>query len=998
MAGNCNIPHPLKREGTYRFERLPVGLQQGFFKPDNRSTEEIVRQMAAYAGYVKYFNEHLEENGDWKHFLRNLYNYDNGKLNFEKVDDLLSTGNVPPHLGLMLSFLKLLENLRNDYNGFTDKHLNFYYKDILQLSLKPANPDSAAVIFTPEKNMVEALVQAGTELKAGKDKTGKELFYKTVREIVVNQISVAETKSVFAKYTGSSVSALHIAKDAATENKFVKNTVAAWMPFGSEANPLAEIGFAVSTPILLAKDGRRRFSIEIGGTQPIPRNSLKAYFTGPKGWVECEVDTAPGVKNHPAGYAARFLLVKIDEALPEIACYNEAIHTSGYNAIYPVLKIIIKNDESFAQAYNFFSSLKALDIKRFVMNVEGSKSFSLESDAGNINPLKPFKPFGNTPVKNKSSLFVGSKEIFNKYLQSFHFAMNWKAVPGNMAKYYKPYGKYIAEANDQSIGTKLRTSFMSQWQGFDQGNVPGAVELLSGGKWTKVSEDLGNHYITTQASKYNIYHTAEAITDNFNNDAQQSYDASSRWGFAKITLKYDFGHSFYPNALTYATTKHPGDLQYFPAQPYTPEFNSLHVDYVLEHRPSLVDANSALMQLHPFGFVKVTNSDTTIVSQSYNANGQLYIGLAGCNSPQIVNFYFARIDGSENIDAIVNEPVAWQYLSAGEWKNFASENIFNDTTNKFSEGGFISVSLPIDALSENTAMGNNLVWIRVVSQSSANAFSAIAGIHTNATEAVFENRDNDPAHLEAPLLAGSITKPVLKIAGVKSVAQPYASYHGAMEESNDQFYARTSEMLRHRGRAWALWDYEHILLQKFPSIFKVKCITHASVDGMYVPGRTLVVALPSLENVSEKDLLQPRVAKTILAEAEAYLKQFMSTFANINVVNPTYEPITIKCKVKIRQGFDETYYAKQLNADLQTFLCPWIKGGNVSPTFSGKIYASAIINFIEDLPYIDYLTFFEATKTSNGKIENWANETSGSNEAVILTSAAQHEIDTNAIC
>src|SRR5689334_17201664 len=115
---------------------------------------------------------------------------------------------------------------------------------------------------------------------------------------------------------------------------------------------------------------------------------------------------------------------------------------------------------------------------------------------------------------------------------------------------------------------------------------------------------------------------------------------------------------------------------------------------------------------------------------------------------------------------------------------------------------------------------------------------------------------------------------------------------------------------------------------------------------MYAPGNVLCVALLTTINIAETDLLQPRISKGILTEAEEYVNSFMTTFAKVKFINPIYETITVKCSVKIKEGFDENYYSTQLNTDLQQFIAPWILNKSISPSFSGKIYASSIINFI----------------------------------------------------
>lgn len=1005
MSGHCNIPHPLKREGTYQWQRFPAALDKNFYRPDDRSLEEIVMQVAEYASFVKYYDTTMNEWGTWEPFFDFLYDYSAKKLKFKNIDSLLQRADLPPHLGLLLAFLKTFQAVRDQFNDFTGRHLDFYYKDVLQLKEKTAVADKVAVLFEPEKNTVQARVEQGRPLNAGKDATGKDLVYTTLREIVVNQAAIAKKKTVYAdKNTTGGLRALHISADAPADNKFIHHNITSWRPFGSTANQKAEIGFAVSSPLLFAKEGRRRLSIEIEGGALLPRTSLRAVYTGPKKWEEAVVDIVPGIDGINSVNAKKFLLIKFDESLPAIVGYDDKIHKSGLSTPYPVVKLLLKNDNSFPAAYEFFSVLKLGAFKKIVMNVEGAQSFTISGENGRMNPLQAFKPFGNAPVKNKSFFTIGFSQAFNKYLKTFHLAANWKGAPGNMAKYYGPYETYLRDVAKKETTGGL-TAFGNQWPGFNQGNVPGKVELLSGGKWVNIIEDKNAHYIARNPGTYNTFHPeGSVIKDKYETGNSNEYSEDSRWGFARVTLKYDFGHQYFPVVLSDTASKNAhatssGNVTPLPPPPYTPEFNSLRLDYVLEDTLDLTGKpEHQFIQLHPFGVAGIQSAVQPIVPADYTDNGQLYIGLSHCTVPQTVNLYLARLDGTEDIDALIHEKIKWYYLSGNAWHVFRFEEITVNTTHDFTSSGFISFAIPAAALMTNSIMGENLVWIKAVSATSANAYPFIIDIHANAAEAEFSDRVNDPAHLQAALPAGTITKPLLKIEGVKALAQPYASYDNKMAEQDRQFYTRVSERLRHKDRSWSIWDYEHMVLEKFPSIFKIKCISHAIAGDMYMPGRVLCVALPATINIAEKDLLQPRVSKATLTAAAEYVKTFMTTFAAVEFVNPVYEPITVTCRVKIKPGYDESFYAAQLNKELQQYISPWIANRNSSPSFGGKIYASAIINFIEERPYIDYLAFFEASKLEDGRLITWKEFTAGSSEEVILTSAPQHIIDTNAVC
>ena len=71
------------------------------------------------------------------------------------LQELNSRSDFPPHFALFLCFLKLFFNVQNDINTLTKRHLDFYYKNVLQLSNKAAVADRVHIVFTLAKNAFE---------------------------------------------------------------------------------------------------------------------------------------------------------------------------------------------------------------------------------------------------------------------------------------------------------------------------------------------------------------------------------------------------------------------------------------------------------------------------------------------------------------------------------------------------------------------------------------------------------------------------------------------------------------------------------------------------------------------------------------------------------------------------------------------------------------------------------------------------------------------------
>ena len=86
------------------------------------------------------------------------------------------------------------------------------------------------------------------------------------------------------------------------------------------------------------------------------------------------------------------------------------------------------------------------------------------------------------------------------------------------------------------------------------------------------------------------------------------------------------------------------------------------------------------------------------------------------------------------------------------------------------------------------------------------------------------------------------------------------------------------------------------------------------------------------------------------------LNEFISPFSEIELVNPIFEDIWIKCKLRFRdistgKGYD------QLNKDLLNFICNWrVEIGGRYPELNTKIKKFDVIKFIKERKYIAFVT------------------------------------------
>jgi len=314
-----------------------------------------------------------------------------------------------------------------------------------------------------------------------------------------------------------------------------------------------------------------------------------------------------------------------------------------------------------------------------------------------------------------------------------------------------------------------------------------------------------------------------------------------------------------------------------------------------------------------------------------------------------------------------------------EWRALPDENIVSDSTYGLQTTGIILFDFPEDATNNNLLITKGLHWLCASVDGDADKIPKIIDVIAQANKVVFYDQQNDPEHYRNPLPAQTIAKLLIKAPEVKVITQPFESFDGKMREEGNVFYARASERLRHKNRAITPWDYEHLVLEHFPSIYKVKCLTHTDPEclcrypetgtrpvvddkqcccSQIAPGHVLIVPISNLRNKNVVDILKPRTGRRTLLQIEEYLTKLTSPFVHIHAKNSKFEEIKTSFNVKFYTGTDKGRYLKQLNDDIIKFLTPWAFDATKEIVFGGKVYASNIINFIEGLDYVDYITCF----------------------------------------
>ncbi|MDN3689964.1 baseplate J/gp47 family protein [Cyclobacterium jeungdonense] len=923
----------------------------------------------------------------------------------EKLAHFSNSGDLAPQLGLLIAFLKLLGYSRERLNGITERHLDFYYRSVLNIPKNPARPDEAFLVLEMAKNLPVHLPE-GTLFDGGKDELGIARHYRSLRDFFPNLAEVAVLKNRYVDDSGKQIRISQIADSLDGNGSSFSSENQGWWPFGHSGNSQespalqsATFGFGVSAATLWsANTADRYFKFEFEFKQNLSFSGdpsdivdlFSCHCTTEKGWVVLSPSNHPemGMSCSVSGKKISIVL-HLDKEQPSLLGQQEKIHGSVTGSGAPLVWFDLKCTTK--KAYHWIKGLSETPLKNIRINAKykGIRQAVLESDLGILNPDKPFQPFGSIPKKG-SSFYIKYPDWERKKPSKVQLIGKWSNTPIGFKEWYFGYrdlgGDYLS-----------KDSFLAQ-HFTPVVNLSQPIKFLlweSGGLKTpllksqiKVNTDPSNLIVEDN----NHFKATISIADNqdwtdyqvglplfvgdsgdFTFEAAISPKAGktniSAGGGIKVTILQSFLHDLFPRLYALAMSSDQPETP-IPNEPYTPLLESLEISFETDETYDLNSGNNGDLELlyrDDFGHFDQANDTKSVDFQSAEENyllaypgegGELFIGIKKLLKDQQLSLLFQVLEGSENpSNASFTQETAlkWSVLAGNSWKLLTKEHLVSNQTENFLRSGILVLNLPKEAFEAHSRMQDDLLWIRVRSSKAFDASSRMLSVYAQAVKTRFEDRRNELGHLQDGLPAGSISKMVERKAGVKTVFQPFNSYGGKAPETDAAFHTRVSERLRHKNRAVSLWDFEHLVLEEFPEVYKVKCLNHTCPTSFLSPGKVLVIVVPDTVNKNLFDVFKPALSSAKLEQIESFLSEKISPQVELKVINPLYEEIKIKVQVQFKEGLDAAFYRNQMEQDLILFLSPWTSGDKQAIDFSSFINKSGLIYFIEKLDYVDFI-------------------------------------------
>ncbi|WP_293905374.1 hypothetical protein [Phenylobacterium sp.] len=664
------------------------------------------------------------------------------------------------------------------------------------------------------------------------------------------------------------------------------------------------------------------------------------------GWFECpRVVLQPG-----SGATSMTLALHLGNDDPPIEACTAAVHGPDLPTGAPVMRLLINDQAAFYPLSLLDGAM--LDSLGLQVAVSGVRDLRAYNQLGPLDPSRPFMPFG--PIPNIASyLVIAAPELARKYVTALTVCPEWVGLPPDgFADYYDGYGARM-----------------------DDGAFTATTAILRDGLW--IESDLPPQPLfTTQGSLQGRpidFGAAALVTGWRPTDADLILDQNARSGFFRVQLaapKEGFGHQIYPTALTNALSAKTRSrkAQPMPNPPYTPLLGRVTLTYAASTRITIGRANEArtaggaerVLYLRPFGVEQIypyPSERRRPVAPGFGRDGNLYIGLSGRDLRGVLTLLFdLRRDAADEAEArqTPRPTIEWSWLTEDEWRPLDRRRVLSDTTSGFLTSGVVTLDLPPDIRPGNRLMPSDLYWLRAATDASSGCFAGLKGVTAQTLRAT--RVLSAAAAPEAPLAPRSIDMKSAALPGILALQQPEASYGLRCAERQDEERTRIGERLRHKNRASTPWDYERLVLERFPNVFKARCLSNrADRTGAAAPGQVLVVVAPAAHrNDSQYASRAMRLDPLELDSIERYLQARSSPFAKVRVRNASYDLIQVRCRVALRPGAHGDIL-RRINAAIVAHLSPWHDGGYLAH-FDWEVRGEDIEDCVRRLPEVESVT------------------------------------------
>ncbi|MCY7296522.1 hypothetical protein [Alteromonas sp. a30] len=955
--------------GQLQNQRALPALKGSIFSVEQRDFVDWIAYLRHVGAKLRFFDpDSMGFNGTWREALPNddeakaLARLMRGESVSPRIKSLASRADISS----LMAYYHMLRYPIAQFQRFTEHHLDYYYRDVLGFQPKSAQPDRAHIVVNIAEDAKPVTLIKGAQFDGGKDAQGNALVYETLSNAQFNHAQVARVLSI-SRLTEGGRLLLTNAVDSEAGADMPENGI---LSFGEkwQVQPNADLderqsepdqGIEMTSSAFYLAGGDRditlNFTVSESVQLPAPLAELfDLFISTEEGFIALTETT----ENAEITWENNQLRIQLGRLFAPITAPAQEVEAEaiGTQLPQPGVRLLLKKSWLDVDATGnlrrgvFEKITLAVSVKRLPQSKIGQAGGVLDSKA-------PFTPFGASP-RIASRFDFTHPELLCKPIFCASVNFDWLDRPEDWNTYYHAYRVYQNQ-NTPNTPDEPNTTDEPDTPLPDVG--PFKVSVFYSDKNGAVLLPEETRLFSDAAPVDNIdKHSFEFIHDP--QQAVASFNAlpleenqPTLWPkYFSLQLEApDFGHQMHFSVSQFAALNNSrriseADFQPLIAlPPYTPLLDNFTIDYQTHAVFSAQQAeNLDMKHIHPLGI-----SPVTTVAGRFSAlprldlRGYLYIGVSQVQLPGQVRLYFQLdpVDGSNIVDA---PRIDWHYLTDDGWQYFDSSNdgsarITEDSTFQLLDSGIITFDLPELNYRNNFIDGSKL-WIRIgiapsaiIDNENHARYSRIRNIYAQGVEVQLASGDIAASHYNQPLPELSINGMLQGPADVTEVMQPYPSFGAKPSEPQASLKVRASERLRHKDRALLAWDYERLVLAKFPELYLTRCF---SVSQEHQPPVALVV-VPINHN---PNILQPKVPLYLKRQIQRFVDEVSPEGVEVAVRDPIYEEVRVTVYAQIKPEFDKERIEVEINQMLIESMTPWNKTtlnpqdglrGNVELTF-----------------------------------------------------------------
>ena len=604
------------------------------------------------------------------------------------------------------------------------------------------------------------------------------------------------------------------------------------------------------------------------------------------------------------------------------------------------------------------SFFERYEIENISMRVKASdlKTVAAFSDDGPVATDQSFLPFTSRPADG-STLTIAAPEMALKPVSSVSVDVTWADIPTTSEGFEAHYAHYPA-------GTAIPNPELE-------------IDYLSAGTW-KQSRDGKTPLIDRDQTTLTFYPDWRR-TACFDSPAipEETLSAAGlpkargdvRGGAVRLTLtgtENGFGHQLYPQALAQSMRPSliPNLKRPVPKAPFLPRIANLRLGYEAQATMELSAPDSArsrdqIHQVTPFARAQLfpqRSGHKAMLFPARLGQASLFIKLAGPDANKHMSLVFDIADSGHSRTARQHVPLVWHYLTKDGWSVLPSTEISSDTTDGLLRSGTVLLDLPDDACPNTSVMPGGGLWIAV--SATRRGFDTHPVLSQVRTNGIWVSSVGSGALDYSPLRVWSFDP------GIPGAGKPLEVARRAPtrpHEDTGAFSARVSERLRHRKRAVTPWDIERLVLDAFPEVWRVKCLPHLTDDAAApCPGKATIVVVRRPPVFDEVDNGTPQELLFDLGKLDRirnYVARHAPPFARYDVVNPTFDRLFVRSKVRFTDYRDDGALASRLKTYLSRQLSVWKSPDDIA-RFGWSLDVTQLRARISALSYVESITDF----------------------------------------